>query len=88
MAKSDEKEPRQPLKNVGISPGLADEVDRFIAKHPEFGITFRNEFANRAVDHFLRHLRHELYVKMTVEGGKTDGADGPLEELRRSGFKP
>lgn len=68
------REPVGKQAAIGVPKGLADEVDRFIAAHPEFGIRFRAEFFHFAGVHFLDHLNRRLMASLVVEAasaGKT-----------------
>lgn len=72
----------QPFVNIGVPRPLVDEMDRFIAEHPEFGIMQRNDFARRAIGEKLSAVRHEVHERMLMEAYKA-GKPGPLDELRR-----
>lgn len=52
---------------IGVPAGLALEVDRFIAAHPEFGIKFRAEFFHFAAVDYLDHLTKRRLASQIVE---------------------
>jgi hypothetical protein len=68
MARDDAAEKQM---TIGVPKGLAEEVDRFIAAHPEFGIKFRAEFFHFAGVHFLEHLNKRLLTALVVEAAKS-----------------
>jgi hypothetical protein len=87
LVASDRKPRDAPLKTVGIASGLADDVDHFIEQHPEFGIKFRNEFANQAVQHFLHVLRNRVYMRLVVDAA-AQGKHGHLDALLKASKDP
>ena len=87
MARDDVAEKQM---TIGVPKGLAEEVDRFIAAHPEFGIKFRAEFFHFAGVHFLEHLNKRLLASLIVEAaksGKTTAAKDFLAAAKSLGLE-
>lgn len=70
---------------VKIRRGLAEEVDRLVKEHPEFGLKHRNDFANQAVAKMLRELKHQIYVDLVMQAHK-EGKPSPTKELKKLGL--
>ena len=76
---------REPTTSVAIPISQAQEIDRFLTAHPEFGIKDRNDFARRSISFQMNALRQEVYTRLVTEGQAP--GKGPLEDLRKAGFK-
>jgi hypothetical protein len=69
--------------NLGLPRGLAREVDQFIRDYPQFGFKHRNDFGNRAVQHYLDFMRGKVYQQLILEAAK-DGKQGHLDALLKA----
>jgi hypothetical protein len=76
---------RSPRASVGITWGLADEIDAIVGQ-PRFGFTDRNDFANRACARLLEECRSVLFEEVVAKAIR-EGRPTPVEELRRLGFR-
>lgn len=74
--------PKEPNVTLGVPRALVTDMDGFLAKHPEYGIKNRNDFAARAIADKLRDLRRDAHERIVMEAYKAGNA-GPLEEFRR-----
>lgn len=68
--------------NIGVPRPLAEDMDRFLAEHPEFGIMGRNELTRRAISDLLHNLREEVQNRLAMEAYR-EGKPGPFFELKR-----
>ncbi|MFO1535531.1 MAG: hypothetical protein ABR586_07705 [Thermoplasmatota archaeon] len=76
---------RSPRASVGITWGLADEIDALV-RNPRFGFTDRNDFANRACAELVERCRGVLFEELVAKAIQ-EGRPAPLEELRKLGFR-
>jgi hypothetical protein len=76
---------RSPRASVGITWGLADEIDALV-REPRFGFTDRNDFANRACAKLVEECRNVLFEELVAKAIQ-EGRPAPLEELRKLGFR-